>query len=81
MQKFSEWVTGTKPEPRKFKIITITCRDQDNTLVDLLNHIKKAGNVGHSFSIIVDPEGDDTKKFGWDGDGSDYIKDIKTEES
>lgn len=62
----------------KMKVITITCRDQDNSLEDLLNHIQGAGNVGHSFPIIVD-EGSEAKTFGWDGDGSDYIKKIKVE--
>jgi len=72
MKTYSEW-----QEKKQLKTITITCRDPDDTLVKLLNHIKTAGNVGHSFSIIVDPEGDGTERFGWDGDGADYIKDIK----
>lgn len=61
----------------ELKTITIKARDREGTLKRLLDCIKKTGNVGHSFSIIVDPEGDDTEKFGWDGDGSDYIQDVK----
>ena len=66
------------PPNERLQKITITCRDQDNSLKDLLAYIQKIGNIGHSFSIIVDP--DDRKyihKFGWDGDGGDYIKDIQ----
>ena len=61
-----------------FKKIEIIVRDRENNLEELLNYIKDIGNVGHSFSIIVDPENSSTKKnFGWDGDGHDYIKSIK----
>ncbi len=61
------------------KKIIIDVVDIDNKLENLLRHIQQVGNVGHSFDIIVDPDGE-TKKFGWDGDGADYIKDIKVEE-
>ncbi len=71
MKSIKEW------KEKNLKTITVFCRDQDNSLVDLLNHIKKTGNQGHSFSIIVDPDGE-AKRFSWDGDGSDYIQDIKT---
>ena len=66
-----------------FKTITIIARDQENELVDLLEYIKNNGNTGHSFSIIVDPDGDKTQKkeFFWDGDGSDFIKSIKVDEN
>lgn len=57
------------------KTITVTCRDSDNTLEELLQYIKKIGNTGHSFSIVVDED----KKFYWDGDGSDAIFEIKAE--
>lgn len=66
-------------ENRKLKTITIICSDVDDKLTSLLNYIKDIGNVGHSFSIIVDPDSDDTKNFGWDGDGSDYIEKIEVE--
>lgn len=75
MKTFKEWL---KEYQQDLKTITVTCSDPDDKLEALLNHIKTSGNVGHSFSIIVDPEGDDTKKFYWDGDGSDYIRDIKS---
>ena len=63
---------------RPSKTITITCRDDDNTLEELLNYIKMNGNMGHSFDIVVDPDDKERRKsFDWDGDGSDCIKDIR----
>jgi hypothetical protein len=72
MKTFQEW-----QKEKKLKTITITCRDEEDSLESLIRHIQKAGNVGHSFSILVDPEGDEPKKFDWDGDGSDRIDDIQ----
>ena len=69
MKNFKEWM-----HKDNYKKITITCRDNENTLEELLNFIKKNGNVGHSFSIDADGE-----KFYWDGDGSDTIKNIEIE--
>lgn len=60
------------------KKIVIECLDYDNNLERLINYIKEIGNVGHSFNIIVDPNSSDEKHFGWDGDGTDYIKKIET---
>lgn len=75
MKKFNEWQKNSNMEK-----IVIRCRDYDNSLKDLLNYIKKIGNTGHSFNIIVDPDTKDCRKsFSWDGDGSDYIKDISVE--
>lgn len=71
MKTFLEWSN------KNLKTITITCRDQDNELENMLNHIKKTGNCGHSFSILVDPDDKEAKKFHWDGDGNDYIQEIK----
>ena len=54
-------------------------------LEKLLTCIKKTGNKGHSFTIVVDPdlsqENGGNQKFGWDGDGADRIIEIKTESS
>lgn len=71
-----------KQKPRKDKYsdkiqFTIICRDGDSSLLELLEYIKDLGNVGHSFSIVVDPDmKENRKEFGWDGDGSDHIFDI-----
>lgn len=62
--------------PQSTTRITILCRDADGTLAKLLEAIKKAGNVGHSFSIVVDPGDEREEKFFWDGDGADSIQDI-----
>lgn len=64
------------------KVITITARDLDDSLENLLEHIKVNGNGGHSFSIDVDPDGgkDQRQKFYWDGDGADYIKSVEVDE-
>mgnify|MGYP001428853326 CR=1 FL=1 len=56
----------------------IYCRDTENQLKELIEYIAQIGNIGHSFSIVVDPNDSDYEKtFGWDGDGSDYIKELK----
>jgi len=54
-------------------ITIVSTGDAPDTIRQMFEHIKKLANVGHSFSIIVDPDGDDTKKFYID----DYIKEIK----
>ncbi len=65
---------------REYKQITVWCRDQENSLEDLLKHIKATGNTGHSFSIIVDPANSGTRKvFEWDGDGADQIGKIRVQ--
>jgi hypothetical protein len=64
-------------EERTVKTITIVAHDQDNSLENLIEFIKTNGNGGHSFEIIVDPDGDDTQTFDWDGDGGDSIQSIK----
>jgi len=65
-----------------FKII-ITGKGYDgmHDIFDMINYIKTIGNVGHSFDIVVDPDvKENTKTFGWDGDGADYIKTIEIED-
>lgn len=59
--------------------ITVDCNDPENSLLRLLECIKKTGNVGHSFSIVVDPE-DQGEKFFWDGDGADRIDQVEVVE-
>lgn len=60
--------------PGEFTAIRIDATDKGGNLRALLEYIAKIGNVGHSFTIVVDPDlPESTKKFGWDGDGSDHI--------
>lgn len=79
MKKFKNYIENSKEKNSGIVIYTIKCKDRDNNLKDLIEYIKENGNGGHSFEIIVDPKSESEKTFGWDGDGSDYIQDIKTE--
>lgn len=56
----------------------IDCRDNDKNILNLIRMIKKNGNGGHSFSIVVDPDsnGKSDMTIFWDGDGSDRINSI-----
>jgi hypothetical protein len=72
MKTFLEW-----KRDKHTKTITVTCRDNDDTLEQLLRYIKSVGNMGHTFLIVVDPDAKGGKKFEWDGDGSDAIFEIK----
>lgn len=77
IQQIKTKVTAQKKE---YKKITIIARDQDDNLENLLTKIQQTGNIGHTFSIVVDPDNTDYKEtFEWDGDGSDMIKDIIVE--
>lgn len=73
---------NTKIQKSKlYKKIEIEYRDGGGKLEELLDYIKKIGNIGHSFSIIVDlGDSEYEKKFYWDGDGADSIKSIKVSE-
>ena len=59
---------------------TVTFKVKGDALYSLLKLLKQCernGDVGHSHSIIVDPEGGkDKRSVGFDGDGADRIKDI-----
>lgn len=60
--------------------LTIEVRDQDSQLLKLLEDIKSASGVGHSFNVIVDPDKDGGRSYFMDGDGSFKISDIKITE-
>lgn len=67
-------------EGRATKKITVLADDAEGTIENILKALQGRGNGGHSFSVTVDEDGEDGgDKFGWDGDGSDYIEDIKVE--
>lgn len=52
--------------------------DALHSLLKLLRQCEYMGNVGHSFGIVIDPKGgDDKREVGFDGDGSDRVKDIQ----
>lgn len=95
LQKFtialSETMVGKEPvkaenmdsfgENKGDKEIEIKCRDANGNLQALLNYIATLGNIGHTFTIIVDPSNEmHRKKFEFDGDGSDTIYKIEIED-
>lgn len=60
---------------------TVTFRVKGDGLHSLLKILKQCevmGDQGHSFGIIVDPQGgkDYKRERGFDGDGADRVKDI-----
>jgi len=51
------------------------------SLLPLIHYMKQTGSIGHSFSIIVDPDDSEYKKeFYLDGDGAGRIDDIKIDD-
>lgn len=62
--------------------ITIEANDSEGSLYQLLSYLQELGNMGHSFSIVVDPDMSEYKRnFGWDGDGPDRISSISIKKS
>jgi len=68
-------------EKMEVDTIVVTVRKgSGENLVKILDCIKGVGNIGHSFSVVVDPDEKEKlseRTFGWDGDGSDYIDSIE----
>lgn len=60
-------------------VYKVTARDPEKNLKELIEYIGKNGNTGHSFEIVVDPDGgkENRKVFYWDGDGSDYVHKVE----
>ena len=84
LSEFNKFCDSDKLNEEKMeteRIIIDVRKGTGKHLADMLEYIKSTGNIGHSFSIIIDPEGDDFKKtFEWDGDGQDYIDSIKLDD-
>ena len=59
-----------------YSTITVVVKDQDNALFECIQKIKKLADPGHSFDGVLDPDGDNPEKIGFDGDGSFFIKSI-----
>lgn len=84
VKRFDDFVSNKVNEelsPNQLDIYEVHCRDIDGELKKLLEYIAKNGNGGHSFSIVVDPDSDDEKKFYWDGDGGDYLQSVKIKQT
>jgi hypothetical protein len=48
------------------------------SILKILRHFQRIGGMGHSYSVVLDPDNSDYKmSVGWDGDGSDHVDDIK----
>jgi hypothetical protein len=82
----NEWVDEEKKEPEhkdsaeQGEEIVLRVTDDDNSLAKMLAHIKRASGIGHSFTVIVDPDTREyTRKFGIDGDGAFRIHSISPE--
>lgn len=85
---FSTEKNGLYEMKSNSKKITIIANDNENTIVDLLNSIKRIGNGGHGFEIEMDKElASENEESGikthfyWDGDGGDNIESISVEEA
>lgn len=58
--------------------IVIKVNDYDNQLIKLLRAAQVVGNIGHSASVVIDPDDKEYKQtFFLDGDGSFHIKSLK----
>lgn len=62
------------------KTITVEVNDSENQLVSMLEDIQKSAGVGHSFTVVVDPDEEGGRSYGIDGDGDFKIVDIKVSE-
>lgn len=73
---------STDDKNNEDKIITFKIkRDYNNNIENMLKHIEKIGNGGHSFEIIVDEGDEDYEKvYYYDGDGGSRISDISVED-
>lgn len=70
--------TPFKRDEEGYATVTFKIKgDALHSLLRLLKQCEYMGNVGHSFPIVVDPHGrEDKRELGFDGDGSDRVKDI-----
>jgi len=59
-----------------YSTIIVVVRDQDSALFNCIQKIKKLADPGHSFDGVLDPDGDNPERIGFDGDGSFFIKSI-----
>lgn len=75
-QKTAVAMDKKSPSQTGEKIYVITCHDADGQLLKLLQAVRDTGNCGHSFDIVVDPDAEKKTTIFWDGDGSDRISSI-----
>jgi len=63
------------------KIIQVELRDPDNSLEKFLKLLRDMANPGHSFEVVLDPDGDCSGVLFFDGDGSFKISHIKSKDA
>jgi hypothetical protein len=80
MSGFDDLVEYLREGATPSTTITISLRDSDGQLIKLLTDIKEASSVGHSFTVVVDPDEQGGRSYGIDGDGAFAITDIKVKE-
>lgn len=78
IDKIDEYLNEGVPSDLITKIY-IEVRDLDNSLEKFLEELKTRANVGHSFSVLMDEESDQSIKIFFDGDGSFFVKNIEVE--
>lgn len=73
--KIKQILSNSKPDD-EITVTVVVSRDGCHSLVQILKGLKYLGDVGASREVVIDPDGDDTEIFGWDGDGSAHIYSI-----
>lgn len=59
-------------------VITIETRADEGEVARLIEYIGKTAAIGHSFSVVVDPDDSEyAEKFWFDGDGAFRILSVK----
>ena len=74
-----EFLKGVGKDERGFAEVSFRVKgDALGSLLRLLRHCQAMGSMGHSFSIVADPDNSEYhSKFGFDGDGADKLEDIE----
>lgn len=77
-KRFADLATDLRKEPESSSLVVRCSPTGAEALKGLIEHLKVTGNIGHSFEVVVDPDdGEHRKVFGWDGDGSHRIHDVR----
>ena len=81
--EMAKGILGAKDEPFErdddgYAKVSFRIRgDALHSLLRLLKQCDHMGSIGHSFTIVLDPDNSEyRRKVGFDGDGSDDVKDI-----
>jgi hypothetical protein len=74
-----EFLKGVGKDDRGFAEVSFRVKgDALGSLLRLLNHCRAVGAMGHSFSVVADPDNSEYRaEFGFDGDGADRVEGIE----